>query len=378
METALKIAHLTPSFFSKDSYIGGGERYVYNVCSANLLASQELGRTLQQTIITIGPDARQFLHKEIPVVVLPSVSPLDGFMNPVSSYLWDALKGYDLVHVHQSLTVFGAFCVAVAKSIGITVITTDLGGGNEECMLAGKGLELSDGVLSISRYAESLIDSNFTGLKRVVIGPIDTDIFKPGVGVERARDQVLCVNRILPHKGIDRILEALPQDLNLTVVGQVYDKKYFDLLQKLAKGKNVTFDSDADDPKLVNLYQHSGLFVQASTHVDCYGNKILKPELMGLTTLEAMSCGIPVVVSDAGSLPELVHSPSVGRVFSDRSDLEAIFAEYVLGSWPIGNQPSLSRESAVSRYSFSSVGHQILGFYLEVLDNPKGTHASHR
>lgn len=375
MPNPLKIAHLTPSFFSKDSYIGGGERYVYNICSANLNAARERGIDLRQTIISIGPDARQFCHQEIPVVVLPSVSTVAGFMNPLSEDLWDALAGYDLIHVHQSLTIFGAFCTAVAKSLGLPVITTDLGGGNEECMLEARGLEMSDGVLSISKYAESLISSNFNGRKCVVIGPINTDIFKPAPTAKRSSFKILCVSRILPHKGIDRIINVLPQELELTVVGQIYDKKYFEKLQMLAKGKNVIFDSDADDEKLVRLYQTSGLFIQASTHIDCYGKKILKPELMGLTTLEAMACAIPVIVSDAGSLPELVTSDRIGRIFSNEQELAEIFASYLSKTWPAENQAALSRETAISNYSYPSVGGKILNFYSEVLENHAYTHA---
>lgn len=378
MPIPLKIAHLTPSFFSKDSCIGGGERYVYNICCANLTAAKQRGIDLQQTIISIGPVARVFLHKDIPVVVLPSVSSVEGFMNPLSEDLWDILVGFDLVHVHQSLTIFGAFCTAVARSLNIPVITTDLGGGNEECMLGGRGLEQSDGVLSISKYAESLISSNFNGMKRVVIGPIDTNTFKPDPAAQRSRRKVLCVSRILPHKGIERIIEVLPGELELTVVGQVYDKKYFAMLQLLAKSKNVVFDSEADDEKLVRLYQTSGLFVQASTHIDCYGNKILKPELMGLTTLEAMACGIPVVVSDAGSLPELVTSRRIGCVFSDALDLTEIFARYLSEAWPDQDQPALSRETAVSNYSYPSVGGQILDFYAEVLVDSVTFHSTAR
>ena len=367
MPSTLKIAHLTPAVFSQDSYLGGGERYVYNICGAIRLASKEKGFSVNQTIISFGKQAMCFKHGDTPVVILQNISPVLGMVNTVSDGLWDVLGRFDIIHIHQSLTIFGAYCVAIAKSMDLPIVTTDLGGGHEETMLLGKGLELSDGVLSISKYAHSLISSNFKGISRVVIGPIDTDFFSPDCQVKKVKNQVLCVNRILPHKGIDRIIEALPDELSLIVVGQIYNKKYYDLLLRMAKGKNITFISDADDAKLINLYQTSSLFIQASTHVDCYGKKVLKPELMGLTTLEAMSCGLPVIVSDAGSLPELITSGKIGRIFSNKSDLELIFDDYLAGNWPSADQVSLSRDTSTEKYSYISVGNQIYDLYLEVM-----------
>src|SRR5262249_52319898 len=161
-----------------------------------------------------------------------------------------------------------------------------------------------DGIVSISQYAHSLLGRFFSGRHEILIGPVDTDRFTPATGTVRNRRMVVCVSRIMPHKGIDRVIAALPPELSLTIVGRVYHEPYYALLHQMAEGKNVRFVLDADDDALLHLYRTSHLFVQASTARDIYGNSISKSELMGLTTLEAMACGLPVLVSDTGSLPE--------------------------------------------------------------------------
>lgn len=364
---AIKIAHLTPSFFSEDSCIGGGERYVYNICKAISIAAEERNQVVEQEIISVGRNPHNFSYEGLPVVILENISPSQNAMEAIPGGLWEALKGIDLVHIHQSLTQFGAYCTAIAKSVNVPIVSTDHGGGHDELMLVGRGLELSSGVLSVSKYAKSLTNASYSGLGMVLIGPIDCDYFRPDSEAIKNNNTVLCVGRILPHKGFDRVLEALPSSLALIIVGQVYDKKYFKHLQTLAKGKDVTFVSDAKDEELLKLYQTSGLFIQPSTHLDCYGNKISKPELMGLTTLEAMACGMPVVVSDAGSLPELITSPELGQIFSYREELEAILNEFATGVWPKADQPLLSRTKACESYSFGRVGATILKFYQDLM-----------
>jgi glycosyltransferase involved in cell wall biosynthesis len=363
----LRIAHLTPSFFSTDSCVGGGERYVYNICKAISIAAAERDQQVEQAIISAGPNARIFTYEGLRVVILENLIRHPNAMEALPGGLWAALKGFDLVHIHQSLTQFGAYCATIARSLAIPFVTTDHGGGHDELMLSGRGLELSAGVLSVSEYARSLTKSSFRGAGMVLIGPIDCDYFKPDPEVVRNRNMVLCVGRILPHKGFDRVVEALPPSLALTIVGQIYDKKYFELLQELATDKDVQFISDAADDRLLELYRTSALFIQPSTHIDCYGNKISKPELMGLTTLEAMACGMPVVVSDAGSLPELIPSSELGQIFSKRSELEDILDRFAAGAWPGPDQQRLSRAKACGSYSFAKVGARALDYYHDAM-----------
>jgi glycosyltransferase involved in cell wall biosynthesis len=356
------IAHLTPAYFAPESYVGGGERYVDYI-------AQALRRVpgFHQCIFAVGPEDRLFERERVPIRIVRNQSILPGQPNSYSGAFWKELRGFDLAHIHQSLTVFGTYAVAIARSLGVPTVGTDLGGGDNWLMLSGRGVELLDGVVSISNYAAGLLATFFTGPHEVLIGPVDTSRFSPAANSARDRRMVLCVSRIMPHKGIDRVLAALPENLSLTIAGRIYHEPYYDLLRQMAVGKDVRFIVDADDEALLRLYRTSGLFIQASTTQDIYGNLVPKPELMGLTTLEAMACGLPVVVSDAGALPELVPDPRFGRVFEDHNELCAIFRDYARGAWPDPSAEVLARAHVIVTHGMDTIGQRLADFYRSVL-----------
>jgi glycosyltransferase involved in cell wall biosynthesis len=364
----LAVAHLSPTFFDPRSVIGGGERYVGYLAQALRRASPGDGPRFSQTIFACGEREETFHHDGIALRVMRNDNIYPSRMDAISEALWRELERFDLVHVHQSLTRFGAYATAVARSLGKPVVATDLGGGDERVMLEGRGIALADGVVSISAYAHGFVAAAFDGPYEILIGPVDTDRFSPASRpAVRGVRRVIAVSRIMPHKGIDRIVAALPPGLSLTVVGRVYDEGYYERLRRMAAGKDVSFVHDADDARLVALYRASDLFAQASTARDLDGNPVAKPELMGLTTLEAMSCGLPVVVSDAGSLPELVQDPRFGRVFATHDELVDIFEDVTAGFWPPPDAARLARAHVVDRYAFGRVGARLAAFYARVL-----------
>jgi glycosyltransferase involved in cell wall biosynthesis len=178
---------------------------------------------------------------------------------------------------------------------------------------------------------------------------------------------VLYVGRLLPHKGVDRLLAALPDGMPLTVLGRPYDESYYGLLQKLARTKDVRFVTDADDATLLNEYRRAWAVVLPSTYVDCYGRSYLAPELMGLTLLEAMACGTPAICSTVGALPEFIRHEKTGLVFESvaelREELERLSADSAL----VDELGAGAREVVVEEYGFAAVGPKMLNIYEELV-----------
>jgi glycosyltransferase involved in cell wall biosynthesis len=118
----------------------------------------------------------------------------------------------------------------------------------------------------------------------------------------------------MPHKGIDVLITALPEDLDLEIIGQPYDDRYFRDLKRLAMAKRVIFRHDCTDEDLVRAYQRAMCVVLPSVYKTMYGDAGVVPELLGQTLLEGMACEAPVICTNVASLPEVVQDGVTGFV----------------------------------------------------------------
>lgn len=119
-------------------------------------------------------------------------------------------------------------------------------------------------------------------------------------------DYLLFVGYLSPKKNLETLLYAMHQLLvenfkvNLVLVGKrgYGSESFFSLVEKLDLSDNVLETGFVSNEELTLLYQNAGLFVFPSIY-----------EGFGLPVVEAMACGTPVLISNAGSLTELVDDP---------------------------------------------------------------------
>lgn len=113
---------------------------------------------------------------------------------------------------------------------------------------------------------------------------------------------ILTVSTISPRKNIDGLIKAfntIKDDIEADLVvagdkGWMYDKIY-DLVDELNISNRVKFTGKVNDDELKFLYKNAKVF----TYLSFY-------EGFGLPPLEAMSYGLPCVVSNTSSIPEVV------------------------------------------------------------------------
>jgi glycosyltransferase involved in cell wall biosynthesis len=314
-----KFAYLTPQYFDERSYIGGGERYPLNLARGVALASRG---ACEVELISFGDTS--FSRPLYPGVSLRVLTAAERPRNPLDVVSWELSAAFgeaDLVHIHQAYTRCSELGILVAKLLRKPICVTDHGGATSPLGMQLGSLELADRIIAYSHFGASLYRTQTPIV--VIKGGVDGTFFAPPVN-RPGRDRILYVGRLLPHKGVDQLIAALPADLPLTVCGRCYHDGYFRRLRELAEGKLVDFITNADDDTIRDLYARAWVNVLPSVYQDCYGATYLAPELMGFTLLESMACGTPVICSRVAAMPEFIREGETGYVFDGINQLTAI------------------------------------------------------
>jgi glycosyltransferase involved in cell wall biosynthesis len=216
--------------------------------------------------------------------------------------------------------------------------------------------------LLISDFSRRILPPSTWRRTRVIKGGIDLARFRFS-DAPRKR-QVIQVGRITPHKGINYLIEAAGADLPVVVAGKVLDSDYYDFLRRQAEGKNVTFLIGAPDSVVADLYATSAVTVSASVYRDVFGVEWPNSELLGLTLLESMGAGTPVVCTDVGGMPEYVADGKTGFIVPP-NDPRAMRAklDLLLGDPSLATSMGKAGHEHVQQFSWDHVAGQTAAEY---------------
>lgn len=366
-----KVAFLTPLYFDSASCIGGGERYALNMALGLVRATA--GR---YSVELLSYGAEPFIRPLAEGVTLRVLLAADRPADPIDCVSWDlpeAMSGADLVHIHMIFCRSGEFGLLSAKQQGKPVCVSDHGGWSSWLGASVGFLELADRVVAYSDFGASLFQTKTP--VDVIKGGVDDLRFRPPAD-RLSRDRFLYVGRLLPHKGIDRLIRALPAGLPLTVCGRPYHPGYFEHLNSLAAGKDVTFRTDAGDEEIRELYGRSWCNVLPSVHRDCFGQTYRAPELMGFTLLEAMACGTPAVASNLAAMPEFVLPGETGFVFDTEDELRSILERLATEPGLADRMGARARQDVEARFGLRVAGASLAGLYDRLIDARAGEAAA--
>ncbi len=146
----------------------------------------------------------------------------------------------------------------------------------------------------------------------VVYPGIDLKLFKP----TRAKQvpNLIFVGGLKEHKGIDLTLKMadhiMPNhpDTLLTIVGDgPYRSRVVEYTEKYPNVKYLGKIPNKDLPDILN--QHS-IFVLPCRDITRYGLKITS-EQFGFSFVEAMACGLAVISTDCGAIPEVITTNNI-------------------------------------------------------------------
>jgi glycosyltransferase involved in cell wall biosynthesis len=233
--------------------------------------------------------------------------------NPLALSLIPEVLKVDVVHCHQQHVLASSLAALVCKLSGRAVFVTDLGGGGWDVSAYVSTDRWYNGHLHISEYSRKISGQESKSEAHVILGGVDSEKFSPDKSVAR-EPVVLFVGRLLPHKGVDDLIKALPREMALMIIGQPYDQKYLEELHRRSAGKPVTFIHDSDDVTLLEAYRKAMCVVLPSVYKNIHGTETRVPELLGQTLLEGMACGTPAICTDVASMPEIVEDRVTGFI----------------------------------------------------------------
>lgn len=354
----MRVVHVVPALFGREGVVGGAERYALELARC-------MAAAVPTRLVSFGPVARTERFGALEIRILRAMVAVRGQRtNPFTPWLIPELRWATVVHCHQRQVVMSTLAALWCRLARRRVFVSDLGGGGWDLSAYVSTDRLFHGHLHISEYSRQI--SGHAGVRRarVILGGVDTERFSPGPG--RSDDPtVLFVGRLVPHKGIEDLIEGVPADVRLHVVGPRTDPAFATRLAELARGRRVDFSHDLDDDGVVASYREARCVVLPSVYRARNGQKTRVPELLGQTLLEGMSCGLPAICTNVASMPEVVEDGVTGFVVppNDPASLGECIKRIIDDPRRAAEMGAAGRERVLRLFSWRAVVERCLVAY---------------
>jgi glycosyltransferase involved in cell wall biosynthesis len=187
-----------------------------------------------------------------------------------------------------------------------------------------RGFAAASRVLCVSNFIRTHTETRYpqvAGKTATVYNGVDGEVFRPSGSVGDGEHTILFVGRVEERKGVHVLLDAFEGEISrrlpnarLRIVGphsywhNQPSPYYQALVTRCRQNPRIELRGPTYvDAELATVYREAAVSVVPSVF----------PEALGLTALEAQASGTPIVVSDAGGLPETVAAEESGLVFAN-------------------------------------------------------------
>lgn len=384
----MKLAHFISNFpkrYQTESY--GKSLAAYNLC----LELAHKGHDV--SVFTVSDDNRD--HNE--TINGINVYRFRSFLSCRSerfSYniLYKSLKyDFDIVHLHSGISMATAagYIYAIKKNKPLVItwhgdsvrehgrysgLIPGMAAQFYKIFMANTLLSRSDVIISPSKtyINESRFLRDYKEKVLVIPNGINLNQFEICYSKEDCRHKlglkskyiILFVGTLYPLKGPQILLEAIPKiikhinDITFLFVGGGDVDSYKNMSYQNGIDRYVKFTGYISEELKPLYYTSSDIFCLPS---------VGSHEIFGIVNLEAMACGIPIVASRIGGVPDLVKNGENGLLIQPQNSNELAEAiTYLLMNETIRNKMGINAREKVGAYSWNKIAFATEKLYREL------------
>jgi N-acetyl-alpha-D-glucosaminyl L-malate synthase BshA len=341
--------------------------------------------TYQQPVRLTGFSANIFYHEvRVPTYPLFDFPPYE---TALASMLVDVVRNnhIDLLHVHYAIphasAAYMAKKILETEGLHIPFITTLHG---TDITLVGKdktyapvvsfSINQSDAITAVSNNLREETFANFKIEK-------DINVIHNFVDIHRFNKKPIdAFRKVIAPEGEKIILHAS----NFRKIKRIADViRIFDVIRKDIPAKLLLVGDGPERPMAEELCRELGIcddvrFVgkqQDMEEIYAIADLFLLPseyESFGLSALEAMAAGTPVIATNAGGLPEIV-SHGVNGFLGNIGDVESMgdFGKIILGDAEIHKSFKFAAREQALKFDIENIVPLYESLYIKVLKNNK-------
>ena len=280
-------------------------------------------------------------------------------------YLLARVRQYDVIHIFSAS--YFSFLLAPTPALLIarlyrkrTVLNYHSGEAEDHLARwpsAIRTLRLAHEIVVPSEYLVRVF-ARYQLPARAIYNTIESDVFR-----FRARPQLsprFLANRNLEaHYGVDCVLRAfaiiqarLP-DASLTLAGDGSQRRLLENLANELQLRNVEFKGQVEHSQVVALYDEANIYLNASLI-----------DNQPLSLLEAFACGLPVITTNPGGIPDIVTNERTGLMV-ECGDHEGISqaALRLLNDQELAQRIISEARAECRKYSWDAVRDQWIELY---------------
>lgn len=185
----------------------------------------------------------------------------------------------------------------------------------------------------------------------------NTQELRVKLGLQPNQPVLLTLSRLAFEKDIDKLIAIMPQvfqkitDARLVIVGDGPARQMLeDQVAKLKIADQVIFTGEINNDDVAYYYQMADLFVSTSVS-----------ESQGLTYIEALASGLPVLATHSPYTDQLLDDPTLGKTFAQPDELVADIYQYL--AYDKEYFASSYRKDKLHAISAIRFGEAIVDFY---------------